>query len=56
MKSIEELREIFRRRVNSRSPNHQSILFIVDSVPTRIPETSGPLGRDFHNVHIGMLT
>ncbi len=49
MKSTEELQEISRRRINS--PNHQSIHFIVDSVPTRIPETSEPLGRDFHNVH-----
>ncbi len=49
MRSIDELREISRRRIDS--PTHQSILFIVDTVPTRIPEMSGPLCRDFHNVH-----
>ena len=49
MKSIDELREISRKRINSAA--HQSILFVVDSVPTRISESSGPIGRDYHNVH-----
>ncbi len=49
IKSIDELREISRRRIDS--PIYQSVHFMMDTVPTRIPEMSGPLCRDFHNIH-----
>ncbi len=44
-----ELRQITQGVVNDNSMH--DVLFIVDTVPTRINESSGPHARNYHNVH-----
>ena len=49
MKNEHELREVNIRVISD--TRLRDYLFVVDSVPTRISNMSGPLARDFYNQH-----
>ena len=49
MKEEDELRQITAERTSHESC--RDYLYIVDTIPTRIRDMSGPLAREFNNVH-----